>query len=137
MSILSFNIEGYRRNRNYLATLQKLWLAYEDQPILENDFPDYTFVQAATDMFEPSEDKIQSGRPIWQGAPIAWNNDLCPLATSLPVTCDRFAAAVLNFGDDQKILAISLYSRTSGRDDEFLACLSQTSFPQTYHSLAL
>ena len=131
MSILSFNIEGYRRNRNYLATLikqlnpaliflQELWLAYEDQNILENDFPDYTFVLAATDMFEPSEDKIQSGRPIWQGAAIAWHNDLCPLATSLPVTCDRFASAVLNFGDDQKILAISLYSPTSGRDDKFL-----------------
>jgi exonuclease III len=136
MSMLSFNIEGYKRNRHYLATLiqqqnpaiiflQELWLPYEDQILLEQDFPDYNFLLASPDMFEHSEDKILSGGMVWQGAAIAWHDTLSSTSPviPLPVTCDRFVAVLLSLEDNQETLAISLYAPTSGRDDDFLECL--------------
>ena len=127
-------MEGYRRNRHYLATLikqimpkiiflQEIWLAFHDQSVLSEDFPEYNFQVSTPDMFDNSEDKIMSPGQVWHGAAIAWHNDLHPLVTPLPTTNVRFAAVLIGISDQSNILAISLYAPTSGKDDEFLECL--------------
>jgi hypothetical protein len=131
---LSFNIEGYRRNRHYLETLinkespkliflQEIWLAHHDQLLLSRDFPDYSFNISTPDMFDNAEDKIMYHGHVWHGAAVAWHHDLHPLVTVLPTTCERFAAVTISFTDTCNILAISLYAPTSGKDDEYLECL--------------
>ena len=54
LSMLSFNVEGFRRNRHYLSHLlcnskpkivflQEIWLPYSDQNTLNSYHPDYSF----------------------------------------------------------------------------------------------
>ena len=134
INLLCFNIEGYTRNKNYLTTLlkketpkiifiQELWLAYADQKILSEDFPDYDFHVSTPDMFENSEDLILQAGHTWHGTAIAWHRDLQPYVAQLPVTHDRFTAIKISFTSTHTILAISLYAPTSGKDNEFLECL--------------
>ena len=135
MDILLFNIEGYRRNRLYLQELieqnkpsliflQEVWLASSDQRILSEDFPEYNFLISTPDMFKNSEDIILHSDHVWHGAAVAWHTDLHYAVTELTTTNDRFAAVILNISSTSKILAISLYAPTSGKDNEFLECLS-------------
>jgi hypothetical protein len=74
-------------------------------------------------MFDKAEDKIMSPSPVWHGAALAWHDDLHSTTTVLPTTNERVAAVIFNISDESKILAISLYAPTSGKDDEFLDCL--------------
>ena len=75
-------------------------------------------------MFDNAEDKILHPGHVWHGAAVAWHNDLHSTVTVLPATNARFAAIILGISDESKILVISLYAPTSGKDDEYLECLS-------------
>ena len=127
-------MEGYRRNKHYLTKLindfsskivflQEIWLAYSDFRILQNDFPTLNFQISTPDMFMNAEDKIGSQGQVWHGAGIAWHDDLNSLVTPLQSNYERFTAVKINLGN-LKLIAVSLYAPTSGKDDEYLECLS-------------
>ena len=130
-------MEGYRRNKHYLSRiiydyspkiifLQEIWLALSDSKLVENDFPDFNFKISTPDMFMHVEDKIGKHGHVWHGVAIAWHNDLCSQVTQLDSNYERFSAIRLNLGETN-LLAISLYAPTSGKDEEFLECISYLS----------
>ena len=135
--MLSFNIEGFSRNRHYLGALlkekpkivflQEIWLAHHDQSKLCRDFPEYNFHVATPDMFIQNEDKIQNPQYAWHGATVAWHRDINHLVSTLPVTYERFSGIAIKFSESFTIVAISLYAPTSGKDDEFHECLDYLS----------
>ena len=62
-------MEGYQRNKNYLAALltsidikiiflQEIWLEYHELQLIQSDFHDYKFIISTPDMFTPNEDKL-------------------------------------------------------------------------------
>ena len=76
---MTFNIEGYKRNRFYLQDLiqkeqpkliflQELWIASHEQQLLSQDFPAYNFHVATPDMFDPTEEAILRPSHTWHGA---------------------------------------------------------------------
>ena len=103
--------------------LQEIWLAASDTQILKEDFPQYNFLVATPDMFEHTEDVILNPNYVWHGAAVAWHTDLHYAVTELATPHSRFAAILFDFSNTTKILAISLYAPTSGKDEEFLECL--------------
>ena len=127
---MTFNLEGYKRNRFYLTDLitqhepkliflQELWIAHYEQHQLSQDFPSYHFHVATPDIFDHSEESILLPSHTWHGAAIAWHNSLQSLITPLAVTHDRFSAIKIRFSSECNILAISLYAPTAGKDEEF------------------
>ena len=127
-------MEGYQRNRHYLVSmleqlnvklifLQEIWLAASDQKMLKDEIPEYNFSIATPDMFEDAEDLILYPAHVWHGAAIAWHRDLHNSVTELVTTHSRFTGIILSIGSTSKILCISLYAPTSGKDEEFLECL--------------
>ena len=77
-------------------------------------------------MFLNAEDKIASHGQVWHGAAVAWHNDLQSQVTQLEAVHERFTAVKIALAN-VNIFAISLYAPTSGKDDEFLECLSYLS----------
>ena len=131
---MTFNLEGYKRNRFYLKQLldqehpkliflQELWIAHHEQQLLCQDYPGYHFHVATPDIFDPAEDSILLSSHTWHGAAIAWHNTLQSLVTPLVVTHDRFSAAKIRFSGNCNILVIALYAPTAGKDVEFQECL--------------
>ena len=73
LNILSFNIEGYQRNKHYLSQLikdfssqilllQELWIPSGEICNLENDIPKMNFHVSTPDMFLHNEDKLGMAR---------------------------------------------------------------------------
>ena len=131
---MSFNIEGYSRNKHYLSQLltehdpqlvflQELWIASCDCKQLGQDFPNLNFLVSTPDMFLHAEDMLCHQGPVWHGAAIAWNNDIHGKVTALESNYDRYSSIKIRLGSEN-LIAISLYAPTSGKDDEFLECLS-------------
>ena len=144
-------MEGYRRNRHYLANLiklvmpkviflQEIWLAFHDQRVLSEDFPQYNFQVSTPDMFDNSEDKIMSPGQVWHGAAVAWYDDLHPLVTPLPTTNVRFSVVLIGISDESNILAISFYAPIPvGKMTNFLSVWVswKSLFPLTFQRMAL
>ena len=61
--------------------------------------------------------------PVWHGAAIGWHNSLNSYVTTLQSNSERFSGIKLCTGKSS-VIAVSLYSPTHGKDDEFLECLS-------------
>ena len=112
-----------KQEKPKIIFLQELWLAYSEQKVLKQDFPDYDFHVSTPDMLEHCENIILHTGPAWHGTAVAWHRDLQPCVTQLPVTHDRFTAIKISFSSIFTMLAISLYSPTAGKDDEFLECV--------------
>ena len=99
-------MEGYNRNRFYLAQLvkkydcififlQEHWLPHhETEQLLKNDFKSYDFLSTSSDMFLPSEDVILQRGPTWHGTAIAWNNKVDSKIKSIPVISERFCGVI-------------------------------------------
>ena len=66
---------------------------------------------------------LYASNHTWHGAALAWHTDLSPLVSQIPVTYDRINAISIAFSSKCRILAISLYAPTAGKDDEFLECI--------------
>ena len=135
--MLSFNLEGYRRNRHYLCDLitefypkvlflQEIWLSYSDSKILTSDFPSFNFQVSAPDMFTRAEDKIGRHGQIWHGVALGWHDDISSQVTPIESNYERFAAVRITLGS-KNFLTISLYAPTSGKDEQFLECFSYLS----------
>ena len=132
MQLLSFNLEGYRRNRLYLSELiadfspkilflQEIWLQYSDSKLMPNDFPSLNFQLSTPGMFTNTEDKIISHSQTWHGVALGWHDDIHSQVSPLKSNYERFAAARIAL-NSMNLLVISFYAPTSGKDDEFLEC---------------
>ena len=73
------------------------------------------------DMFTPPEDLLNSSDHIWHGAAIMWHTSLNSHITNLKTKNTRFTSIRISV-QDQKLVAISVYFPTSGKDDEFVDC---------------
>ena len=109
-----------------LIFLQEIWLSHSTSGILTSDFPTYNFHVSTTDMFNHPEEVLSNQGPTWHGVALAWHNDLCSLVTPLDSGYERFAAVRLTL-NSVTLLLVSLYAPTSGKDDEFLECLTHLS----------
>ena len=81
--MLTYNVEGYKRNKFYLSKivkqysplflfLQEHWLSNHECHKIANDFQDYCFLSTSSDMFTPIEDLILQSGPVWHGTAIGW-----------------------------------------------------------------
>ena len=64
---------------------------------------------------------------IWHGVAIGWRSDIDGQVTPLDSTFDRITGIKLCL-HNVNLLLISLYAPTSGRDEEFLECMSNLTF---------
>ena len=115
---MSYNIEGFNRNKFYLAKLvnkyspififiQEHWLPYHDaESKLSKDFSNYSFLVTSSDMFIHPEDKILQNGPIWHGKALGWKKELDGQIVKLPVVSERFCCIRYNDKNNTKILAI-------------------------------
>ena len=70
------------------------------------------------------EDMLSSPDHTWHGSAIAWHHTLDSLIENISTSNERFTGVLLNF-PGLKLLAISVYFPTSGKDDEFLDCTGE------------
>ena len=132
--MLQFNVEGVKRNKNYLSTslhthqpqvifLQEIWLHYHEGNIMKEQFPSYNFLISSPDMFDSNEDKITNARQAWHGVAVGWHDNLHAHVHEVPSHNARFVGIRLS-QKYQGFFLISLYAPTSGKDDEFLECIT-------------
>ena len=132
---MTFNIEGFYRNSFYLSQilststppglifLQEIWVPYSQESAIDKIYPDYSIQISTPDMFVPPEDKLGSSDHVWHGAAIMWHVSLNPSISSLSTTNARFTGVKLKT-QNQRFLLISVYFPTSGKDDEYLECIT-------------
>ena len=77
-------------------------------------------------MFLNPEDKLSKPDHNWHGSAIAWHHTLNTMIENVSTTNERFTGVQVNF-PGCKLLAISVYFPTSGKDDEFLNCIDNLS----------
>ena len=132
--MLSFNIEGFLRNRHYLSQLlksspvkiiflQEIWLPYSEQTIVDTFHPNYSFKIATPDMLQFPEDLLANHGPVWHGVAIGWDRDLSDNIVPIESTSDRIVGVRMSI-EKGSLLLISFYAPTSGRDEEFLETIS-------------
>ena len=134
--MLTYNIEGYKRNKFYLTSLikqfnplylfiQEHWLPYSEvDSQLHHDFSDYRFLSTSSDMFTPVEDLMLTPGTAWQGTTIGWLSEIDKYVTKLPIVSERFCGISFS-NQDTHILAYTAYLPTSGNDDFYLEVLDQ------------
>ena len=124
-------MEGYRRNKYYLAKLiqenkyllifiQEHWLpSYEATSRFSSDFSSYDFLTSSCDTFTAPEDKILETGPTWHGTALGWHNSVSSYISKLPIISTRFCGIKLKH-ENLDILSYSVYFPTAGQDDDFL-----------------
>ena len=134
--MLTYNIEGYKRNKFYLSSLikqfnplylfiQEHWLPFSEvDSQLHHDFSNYRFLSTASDMFTPAEDLMLTPGTAWQGTTIGWSSDIDKYVTKLPIVSERFCG-ISFLNHETHILAYTAYLPTSGNDDFYLEVLDQ------------
>ena len=61
----------------------------------------------------------------WYGSAIGWNKIIDPYIRKLSSVCERFCG--VKYSDSIKLMNISAYLPTSGRDDEYIDVIDQLS----------
>ena len=104
--MITYNIEGYNRNRFYLAQLlkkyecififlQEHWLPHHDaENRIKSDFKSYNFHTTSSDMFLPAEDLLLQSGPTWHGAAIGWHSSVNTNINNIPVISERFCGVI-------------------------------------------
>ena len=125
--MLSFNVEGFRRNRHYLSHLlcnskpkivflQEIWLPYSDQNTLNSYHPDYSFKISTPDMFQHPEDLLAKPKHVWHGVAVGWRKDIGAGIIHLENSCARISGVKISL-QEKSLLLLSFYAATSGKDD--------------------
>ena len=109
-----------------LLFLQEIWLPYDAEKQINEEFSEFTFQISTPDMFMNPEDKLNRPDHVWHGSAIAWHHTLNTFITHISSTNERFAGVRMNFSGCS-LLVISVYLPTSGKDDEFLECIASLS----------
>ena len=89
-------------------------------------FQDYSILISTPDMFTPPEDLLCSTDHAWHGTAIMWHSSISPHVTNLKTNNDRITLIRINY-NNLCFLAISVYCPTSGKDFEYLQCISDLS----------
>ena len=132
---MTFNIEGFHRNNYYLSQLldtlapkiiflQEIWVPYSEESGMNKIFPDYSIQISTPDMFIPAEDKLGSPDHTWHGSAVMWHASLNSMITCLKTTHARFTGVKLKT-QNLHFLIISVYFPTSGKDHEYLECVTE------------
>ena len=135
--MLSYNIEGFRRNNSYLTNLldsespsviflQEIWMMLADQNSINSLSPNYSFSISTPDMVQNTEDLLSHQNHSWHGVAIGWRNDLSSHILPLKSECHRIAGIKLGLSSGN-LLLVSFYAPTSGHDDDFLESMSNLS----------
>ena len=111
------------QNHPKIIFLQEIWLSYHEAELLKQEYPLYNFQISTPDMFDSNEDKILTSGHTWHGVAVGWHDDLNADVESIPTNNTRFAGIRIALKTGS-ILSISLYAPTSGKDDEFLECIT-------------
>ena len=101
-------------------------MPYSAEKQINEKFSEFTFQISTPDMFLNTEDKLSRPDHNWHGSAIGWHQSLNTMIRNISTTYDRFTAIHLDF-PGCKLLAISVYFPTSGKDDEFLDCVDNLS----------
>ena len=109
-----------------LIFLQELWISHCASDRFKNMIPNYHAQIATPDEFSPPEDRLRFKEPIWHGTAVLWHNSLNQYVKGLDNVHHRFTEIRL-YLQETAVLAISAYFPTSGKDDEFIACLGELS----------
>ena len=134
LRILSFNIEGLKGNKSYFSSIidqyqpkiiffQEIWLPYHEATLLKLYLPSYNFKISTPDMFSSNEDKILKPGQVWHGVAVGWQDDVHADFEYIPSNNTRFVGIRIALKTG-RILSISLYAPTSGKDDDFLECIT-------------
>ena len=134
-------MEGFFRNNIYLSNilnpkldtpppkiifLQELWVRYAHENEMNKLFQEYSILISTPDMFTPPEDLLCNAEHIWHGSAIMWHCSINQHVTSLKTNNDRITLIKINY-NNLSLLAVSVYCPTSGKDIEFLDCISDLS----------
>jgi hypothetical protein len=111
------------QNQPKIIFLQEIWLSYHEEELLKQEFPSYNFQISTPDMFDSNEDKILKSGQTWHGVAVGWHDDLHADVQNIPTNNTRFAGIRLALKTGS-IFSISLYAPTSGKDDDFLECIT-------------
>ena len=128
--MLSFNLEGFKRNQHYLLHLlsnvqpkilflQEIWIPYSERRLLDSFHPDYSFVISTPDMLSNPEDLLLKPAHVWHGVAVGWRKNIAACITPLDSNCARISGAKISL-QDHSILLLSYYAPTAGQDEEFL-----------------
>ena len=74
-------------------------------------------------MFSSNEDKILKPGQVWHGVAVGWHDDVHADFEYIPSNNTRFVGIRITLKTG-RILSISLYAPTSGKDDDFLECIT-------------
>ena len=77
-------------------------------------------------MFSNPEDKLGRSDQNWHGCGVAWNRHLASSINCVKTVNERFTGIKVEL-ENLTIFAISVYFPTSGKDDEYLDCVSNLS----------
>ena len=131
-------MEGFYRNSFYLSQLlntdssrqllflQEIWTSYSAEDSMCEKFNKYSVQISTPDQFTHPEDKLGSPDHTWHGTAIMWHESLNSSVLSVANVHHRFTGIRLDL-QGFTTLAISLYLPTSGKDEDFLACLVELS----------
>ena len=134
LSLISFNIEGLRRNKHYLSHLlsnsranviflQETWLPHSDQNTISNLLPEYSFKTSSSDMFQYPEDIMSNPSHVWHGVAVGWRTEIGSRIQPLESTYERIAGVRMSLSEGS-LLLVSFYAPTSGHDEDFLESIS-------------
>ena len=95
--MISFNLEGFRRNKQYLADLvtlispkilflEEIWIPFHEERLINNYFNDYQLKISTPNMFQPSEELLSKSGPTWHGAAVGWHNSINTNITTIEST---------------------------------------------------
>ena len=89
-------------------------------------FSEYNIQISSPDMFTPTEDILGYTNHTWHGSAVMWHSSLDSSVESLKTLNERFTGVKINVHSNI-FIAISVYFPTSGKDAEFLECISDLS----------
>ena len=141
--MLSYNIEGFRRNKHYLSDLilkhspkviflQEIWLPFHDLNALNSFHPEYTFEISTPDMFQHPEDLLNKPGHVWHGVAIGWKKTITGSITVIESTYERVVGVRFSL-TKTSIIFVSFYAPTAGQVEDNLESLSPVSIPSAEH----
>ena len=103
-----------------IVFLQELWVPYAHGNEMDKLFQEYSI------LISTPEDLLCNAEHIWHGSAIMWHCSMAQHVTSLKTNNDRITLIKINY-NNLSLLAVSVYCPTSGKDIEFLDCISDLS----------
>ena len=115
-----------------LLFLQEIWVPYSEENSMNNMYHDYSVLISTPDMLTPPEDLLCTSDHTWHGSAIMWHASINSNIITLKTNNDRIVAVRMSL-NNQLFLIFSIYFPTSGKDPEYLDCISDLTSLITEH----